>query len=244
LRTPIFTHGKVALYNDNINLQQPNDGYHQSYKFSINAEGNWVGWINVKISYAVNAYYNGQIGYEIYDESRRNKGYMTDACLALKPFIKKFYDYIMLTVDENNIASRRVCEKIGAQLTDIIDTPEWQEIYKIARKYHLYRAPLWQVGFAQSFADGSTELSIGAESKGGEYPNFDLFEIPAATWAVFSGKGRVYAAFAELLTRIFSEWMPSSGYEQSMPYTIEIYPPGNSQSDDYAFEIWIPVKKK
>ena len=115
----------------------------------------------------------------------------------------------------------------------------------IRDKYKLYRAPLWQIGIGQNFEDGSTDISIGAEVKAGEqYPEFDLFEIPAGTWAKFSGKGKVHAGLGALMTKIFSEWLPSSGYEQSMQYTIEIYPPGNSQSDDYAFEIWIPVKKK
>ena len=112
-------------------------------------------------------------------------------------------------------------------------------------KYKLYRAPLWQVGLAHCLEDGSVEMSIGAEVKDGEkYPGLDLFEIPAATWAVFSGKGKVYEGFDALFTKIFTEWLPSSGYEHSMQYTVEIYPPGDSQSEDYAFEIWIPVKKK
>jgi len=110
--------------------------------------------------------------------------------------------------------------------------------------YKLYRAPLYQVGVAHALKDGSIEMSIGAEADGRDYPGLDLFEIPAATWAMFSGKGKVYEGLDALFTRIFTEWLPSSGYEQSMQYTIEIYPPGNSQSDDYAFEIWIPVKKK
>ena len=115
----------------------------------------------------------------------------------------------------------------------------------IRDKYKLYRSPLWQVGVAHSLEDGGLEMSIGAQVKDGEeYPGFELFEIPAGTWAMFSGKGKVYAGLGALFTKIFTEWLPSSGYEQSLRYTIEIYPPGNSQSDDYAFEIWIPVKKK
>jgi len=110
--------------------------------------------------------------------------------------------------------------------------------------YKLYRAPLYQVGLAHVAADGNTIMSIGAEADGREYPGLDLFEIPAATWAMFSGKGKVYEGLDAMFTRIFSEWLPSSGYEHAMNYTVEIYPPGNSQSDDYAFEIWIPVKKK
>ena len=110
--------------------------------------------------------------------------------------------------------------------------------------YKLYRTPLWQIGLAHSLANGDVEMSIGAQAKDGEYPAFDLFEIPAGTWVMFLGKGKVYAGLDALFTRIFTEWLPSSGYEQSMQYTVEIYPPGDSQSDDYAFEIWIPVKKK
>jgi len=86
-------------------------------------------------------------------------------------------------------------------------------------------------------------MSIGAQAQDGEYPGFDVFEIPAATWAMFNGKGKVYEGLAALHTRILTDWMPSSGYEQAMQYVVEIYPPGNAGSDDYAFEIWIPVKK-
>ena len=60
---------------------------------------------------------------------------------------------------------------------------------------------------------------------------------------MFSGKGKVYEGFDALFTKIFTEWLPSSGYEQSMQYTVEIYPPGDAGSDDYVFEIWVPVKK-
>ena len=34
------------------------------------------------------------------------------------------------------------------------------------------------------------------------------------------------------------------GYEKAMEYEIQVYGPGNSQSEDYACELWIPVKKK
>lgn len=69
--------------------------------------------------------------YIINDESSRNKGYATNARLALKQFLAKLgYKYITLSTDENNIASRRVCEKIGVELLDIVDTPTWTGIYQ------------------------------------------------------------------------------------------------------------------
>jgi predicted acetyltransferase/SAM-dependent methyltransferase len=131
LRTPIYKHSNAALYNDFINLEQPNNGVLQYYRFSINVEGKWVGWIQVKIGYSLRAYYDGQIGYMIDDENNRNKGHATNACVALKPFLRKFgYDYITITSDENNTASRRVCEKIDAKLLEVVDTPTWTSIYK------------------------------------------------------------------------------------------------------------------
>ena len=67
--------------------------------------------------------------------------------------------------------------------------------------------------------------------------------IPAATWAVFSmvsptGIDYVPAAY----TRILTEWFPSSGYrrDESIP-SLEVFPPGNASSADYAWEIWMPV---
>ena len=36
----------------------------------------------------------------------------------------------------------------------------------------------------------------------------------------------------------------SSEYWQSMQYAVGIYPPGNSQSNDYTFEVWNPAAKK
>ena len=114
----------------------------------------------------------------------------------------------------------------------------------IAYDFKLDRAPLWQVGVSRVVEDGSTVLSIGAEAGDGDYTGFDVFEIPTATWALFPGKGKVNEGVSALFAKIYTEWLPSSGYEQSMQYTVEIYPPGDAGSNDYAFEIWIPVKKK
>lgn len=46
-----------------------------------------------------------------------------------------------------------------------------------------------------------------------------------------------------LVDGIFTEWLPSSGYEKSMNYEIQVYRPGDTQKDDYTCEICISVKK-
>ena len=143
------------------------------------------------------------------------------------------------------IKGEDVCANAWNQYLDIKDEKTGRTPNEvIAYDFNLDRAPLWQVGVSRVLDDGNTVLSIGAEAGDGEYPGFDMFEIPAATWALFPGKGKVIEGVNALFTKIYTEWLPSSGYEQSMQYTVEIYPPGDAGSNDYAFEIWIPVKKK
>lgn len=118
----------------------------------------------------------------------------------------------------------------------------------VGNKYKLYRPPFWQIGVTHTIDNGETILAIGAESDGKEYKDLETYEIPTGTWAVFTGKGAVnnpdHPLHGSLMTRIMSEWLPSSGYEKSMNCEIEIYGPGNAVANDYTCEIWIPVKKK
>lgn len=142
-------------------------------------------------------------------------------------------------------------EKVTNVLEMYLDTAD----NAIRNDYKLYRAPLWQISLAQVLDDGQIETAIGAQSDGGNYPGLDLFEIPAGTWGIFAGKGRAMhtqdgkpcespGSVSALLTRIISEWLPSSGYEMAAKQTVKIFPPGDAESEDYAFELWVPVKKK
>lgn len=114
-------------------------------------------------------------------------------------------------------------------------------------KYKLYREPFWQMGITHTLDNGDIVEAIGAEYDGGDYPELTGFEVPASTWAVFTAKGTLNQKvhpLDTLTTRIFTEWFPSSGYEKSMDYEIQVYGPGNTQTDEYITEVWIPVKKK
>ena len=119
----------MSLYNDQINLHLPNSGYGQFYRFDIQAEGKWVGWIRVWLNYSIALHYSGQIGYMIH-EDYRNRGYATQACLALRPFLERCgFRHVLITTDEQNAPSRRVCEKIGAALMETVDTPPWTSLH-------------------------------------------------------------------------------------------------------------------
>lgn len=71
---------------------------------------------------------------------------------------------------------------------------------------------------------------------------FSTYEIPAAKWAVFSGEGAMPDAIQELQKRIYTEWLPTSGYDYAELPDIEVYlnpDPANSK-----FQVWFPVKVK
>lgn len=70
---------------------------------------------------------------------------------------------------------------------------------------------------------------------------FEECIIPATTWAIFSGEG-TGKSIQELGKSIYSEWLPSSGYDYGNSADIEVYFDPDPQNTKY--EVWIPVVKK
>lgn len=94
----------------------------------------------------------------------------------------------------------------------------------------------YQVGhFSYSIADPYVE--------GRPVPDgFEVFEIPAYTWAKFSCVGPMPKAIQETWKSVYEEWVPTSNYSVIPGYDIEMYMPGDVNSPEYKSEIWIPVK--
>lgn len=70
--------------------------------------------------------------------------------------------------------------------------------------------------------------------------------IPSSSWAVFEILGPMRPllnAMQDIWKRIYSEWLPNSGYEHAMLLEIEYYSVGDMMAVDYKSEIWIPIKK-
>ena len=65
--------------------------------------------------------------------------------------------------------------------------------------------------------------------------------VPATTWAIFPGTG-TNQSVQELERRIYTEWLPASGYEYGNAPDIEVYI--NPDPKNTVFEVWVPVKKK
>lgn len=72
--------------------------------------------------------------------------------------------------------------------------------------------------------------------------NFKQYEIPAAKWAIFSGTGPMPGAIQELQTQIFTEWLPTSGFEYAELPDIELYLDANPENA--TFQVWLPVRAK
>jgi AraC family transcriptional regulator len=69
-------------------------------------------------------------------------------------------------------------------------------------------------------------------------------EVPAGTWAVFEAVGPFPETLQDVWGRIYSEWFPSSNYEQVERPEILWNEHKNVTSPTFKSEIWIPVLKK
>lgn len=71
---------------------------------------------------------------------------------------------------------------------------------------------------------------------------FVHYEMPAAKWAVFSGSGPMPGAIQELQQQVFTEWLPTSGFEYAELSDIELYLDANPENAQ--FQVWLPVRPK
>lgn len=80
----------------------------------------------------------GHIGYFVFPEFRGN-GAAYKSCRAIAPFVKRFYDQVIITAEIDGAASIKTIEKLGAQYLGEIEVPEGDPAYllgaRIKRRY-------------------------------------------------------------------------------------------------------------
>lgn len=74
--------------------------------------------------------------------------------------------------------------------------------------------------------------------------NYEVLKVPSCTWAIFESIGPLPGAMQKVWKAIFSEWFPAIKYEHANAPELEVYLPGDPNSEDYKCEIWIPVVEK
>lgn len=102
-------------------------------------------------------------------------------------------------------------------------------------------------GFHYGFEeDGTRRYMMGDEW--GRIDNLDEFtvlEISKLTWAVFEGSGDRPSnlIIQNIWRRIYSEWFPSSGFQQVEGMCIEKNFWNHEEQGEYRCEVWIPIKR-
>jgi len=93
--------------------------------------------------------------------------------------------------------------------------------------------------------DGRVSYMIGWEIPKGDIPNtFKTLDIPECTWVVFESVAQTphLLEIQNLWRRIYTEWFPSSGFEQIKGPCIEKHYWNDHKFNEYTCEVWIPIK--
>jgi tagatose 1,6-diphosphate aldolase len=114
----------------------PELNYVPAYKFKIkhtgrDPDGTEVGSIELRVGNTHNIImYGGHIGYLVIPEYRGHH-YAARACKLLFPLARRHgLNTLWITCNPDNIASRRTCELAGATFVEIVDLPEYSDMYQ------------------------------------------------------------------------------------------------------------------
>ncbi|RTR29115.1 AraC family transcriptional regulator [Robertmurraya yapensis] len=131
------------------------------------------------------------------------------------------------------------------ELAQTITDQQRNEMHQLADLY-----PHQVLNVSYDFDDGYLEEKgylthmIGfATTQDNPFDDLEQITIEENLWAIFPNQGPFPSTFQETHTKIYSEWLPSSGYEVLDIPSIS-FTKFNGPSDNVYSEIWMPVKKK
>jgi AraC family transcriptional regulator len=110
--------------------------------------------------------------------------------------------------------------------------------------------PVGLISASTNFSEGRMEEKgeldhyIGAATTNECPDNLTQLEVSASTWAVFEAVGPFPDTLQNVWGRIYSEWFPTSNYEQSVGPEILWNEHKDVTSPTFKSEIWIPVVKR
>ena len=133
--------GEVKLHFVQIVPGDDSRGFVPYYHFHvIAADGSDVGHINFRIGDTEHVLLCvGHVGFEI-AESFRGHRFAFQACHAIAPFIRSFYETVTMTSNPDNHASIRTIERLGANFVDEVAVPPHDPHYQSgSRRKKRYR---------------------------------------------------------------------------------------------------------
>ncbi|MQR95884.1 AraC family transcriptional regulator [Fictibacillus phosphorivorans] len=109
--------------------------------------------------------------------------------------------------------------------------------------------PSGLISASTNFSERTTENSeldhyIGAATTEKCPQELSELKVAPTTWAVFEAVGPFPETLQNVWGRIYSEWFPSSSYEQTEGPEILWNADKDTTSPTFRSEIWVPVKKK
>jgi len=137
---PTLSNGDIYLVCTEKSPAQPEKNYVPAYNFAVCKGSEKIGDVNLRIGYmgGINnkdLYHCGQIGYVI-DEKHRGNDYAVEACKLLLPIARAHkMQKLLITNNVTNVASRRVCEKIGAKHLRCVRLPEYSDLYLRGQRF-------------------------------------------------------------------------------------------------------------
>ena len=111
----------------------PAIGYVPAYRFKMTLVGQdeEIGGIELRVGNTNHVVmYGGHIGYWVASEHRGHR-YAARGCRLLFPLARSHgLRTLWITCNPDNMASRRTCQIIGAELVEIVDLPDGTDMYQ------------------------------------------------------------------------------------------------------------------
>lgn len=129
--TSFLKNDEISLIRERTADANEKRGWVPAYYFAVyDREGNKVGECDLRIGHNDNTYYGGNIGYTVFPPYR-GKHYAAKACKLLFELARMHgMEYLYISCDPDNIASRKTCEYAGGEFVETAILPEENEMRK------------------------------------------------------------------------------------------------------------------
>ncbi|MDR3121026.1 MAG: AraC family transcriptional regulator [Clostridiales bacterium] len=163
-----------------------------------------------------------------------------------------------VTAMNYRIEKKEAIRVVGAKLTTTMDEgknlreiPEfWEQNNQSGQSAKIAalinKEPLGLLGVCVMPPDGGAAFDyyIAAPTDKPAPEGMAEYVIPASQYAIFESVGPLPHTLQNLTQRVFTEWLPTSGYEYGNAADIEVYSDGDTAAKDYKAEVWVPIVKK
>lgn len=129
----VMREGQLSLQLLGTSPSQGSQSMH-TYHFAmmLDGEAQMVGDIDLRLREDPLA---GHIGYAV-EPAFRGRQLAARSLRLLLPLARRHgFQYLWITCDPENLASRRICERLGATLVEVVDIPSGHELHALGLRH-------------------------------------------------------------------------------------------------------------